>query len=820
MAKWIEYLLKKKPADEDMLMLEDAESHNNKRVSFSGIADWLIEKMKKNNLISGALRFKGSSSYAALPGKGAAENDYYYCSDGDGTHGPGYYAWNGSSWIWIGNNDKGIDKSLKVEGAAAEAAATGEAIASLKEDIGNTGIDYVNYNITKDFFVNVDDVIVSSGGFGYSNLIAVNNGDEVHIIAAGASNFVQMIGAYNAELKRINFMKSNGAELQDYFLKIDDENIKFVRVSYDLSKPCRFFILNSYNNKNLLKQIDEIQDQVDSQNDKIQNQINDIHNSFGKQPSIFALKNCDKNVLNTMNDFLETIEYIGAEGEYKDPKITMMFLVSNEKYKSLFVNVMFYDQDAISTIQLNADITEKSLYTIEKDNIKMILNGTAILAFEAPEQRYMIQQQSYGNSGYGVHFRNDDKYISGNAIKNQTLSEEKLSNELLEKINASKTLLTGKNIVTICDSLGTSGIWQEKLAELTGCIFSKDLNAICSAGGTKTLSESNQCGQYRAKRLVEQKDIIPDIILIENVNDSDNANWGECTDEPYFNISREKLEINPLASKEHAEQFFVNNFSDIMNNNAPVVGGAIGIPYTVSNAILLRITGTPTSSGDVGITLANEGLYRYISVSTENSIENIVDKIVEYNWTAYDAVKIGTDSVLFIPISTGYTPSIRIINDCGITSIAMENQSGNAYYYRYFVSHNIQDWKSANKWIEKPSLDSIYKGLIEYLQYNFPKAIIYWFIPATWNVNVNDESLYRADGSIDYDKVLSTKTYGIEIFEKQVEVCNYYKIPTLDIRQEACLTPENLTTFMNSGNVHPKDAAYERWGETLARMLT
>lgn len=149
MAKWIEYLLKKKPADEDMLMLEDAETHNNKRVSFSGIADWLIEKMKKNNLISGALRFKGSSAYAALPGKGAAENDYYYCTDGDGTHGPGYYAWNGSSWIWIGNNDKGIDKSLKVEGAAAEAAATGEAIASLKEDL-------VTLEATKDGTVTVE----------------------------------------------------------------------------------------------------------------------------------------------------------------------------------------------------------------------------------------------------------------------------------------------------------------------------------------------------------------------------------------------------------------------------------------------------------------------------------------------------------------------------------------------------------------------------------------------------------------------------------------------------------------------------------------
>ena len=145
MPKWIEYVLKKKPADEDMLMLEDAESKSNKRVPFSGIADWLIEKMKKNNLISGALRFKGSSAYAALPGKGAAENDYYYCSDGNGTNGPGYYAWNGSAWIWIGNNDKGIDKSLKVEGAAAEAAATGEAIALLNETLGDISGNVNNF---------------------------------------------------------------------------------------------------------------------------------------------------------------------------------------------------------------------------------------------------------------------------------------------------------------------------------------------------------------------------------------------------------------------------------------------------------------------------------------------------------------------------------------------------------------------------------------------------------------------------------------------------------------------------------------------------
>lgn len=185
MPKWIEYVLKKKPADEDMLMLEDAESKSNKRVSFSGIADWLIEKMKKNNLISGALRFKGSSSYAALPGKGAAENDYYYCTDGDGTHGPGYYAWNGSSWIWIGNNDKGIDKSLKVEGAAAEAAATGEAIASLKEDLDVLGGKYVGQKISFEdgIYINTETrKIQTQDYFSLSYPIKVLSGTSVTVI--------------------------------------------------------------------------------------------------------------------------------------------------------------------------------------------------------------------------------------------------------------------------------------------------------------------------------------------------------------------------------------------------------------------------------------------------------------------------------------------------------------------------------------------------------------------------------------------------------------------------------------------------------------
>ena len=284
MAKWIEYLLKKKPADEDMLMLEDAETHNNKRVSFSGIADWLIEKMKKNNLISGALRFKGTAAYADLPGKGAAENDYYYCTDGDGTHGSGYYAWNGSSWIWIGNNDKGIDKSLKVEGAAAEAAATGEAIASLKEDISGLledsyehvqetwceGIQRelyttsifsgfaTSWEITEDKYVNAIyfkvrtrdtniteiRVRIENGDFSFEKSISVNIGTEMTEVCFPVNHFVPKgtvwIGIAANKICTYMHVSTSTSYLYHYWVNGDMDNLS--NLKQDMGSAKKLYI--------------------------------------------------------------------------------------------------------------------------------------------------------------------------------------------------------------------------------------------------------------------------------------------------------------------------------------------------------------------------------------------------------------------------------------------------------------------------------------------------------------------------------------------------------------------------------------------------
>lgn len=166
MPKWLEYAKKNQPSDNDLMMIEDVAANANKRLEFSGLADWIIEKLKKNNVISGALKFKGSSAYASLP-TNPKQNDYYYSPDGNGTDGAGYYAWNGAAWIFIGNNDKGVDSTFTVEGAAADSKAVGDKFAkvdsetaSLKEDL-----DYEKTKIEHDLPSFKDDISTYSYKF-------------------------------------------------------------------------------------------------------------------------------------------------------------------------------------------------------------------------------------------------------------------------------------------------------------------------------------------------------------------------------------------------------------------------------------------------------------------------------------------------------------------------------------------------------------------------------------------------------------------------------------------------------------------------------
>lgn len=243
MPNWTDYTKKQQPSDNDIMMIEDVDANVNKRLEFSGLADWIVEKLKKNNVISGALKFKGSSAYASLP-TNPEQNDYYYSPDGNGTDGAGYYAWDGTAWIFIGNNDKGVDSTFTVEGAAADSKAVGDKFAkvdsetaSLKEDLDNDSgglIKVTSKNLfnhekatngvqyyASDLKIHVNDKMTTT------DFIEIFPGEKLYFFNKNLAKFVADVAVQFDALK--NPIENSGEEAISNIT--GKENASFIRLS-------------------------------------------------------------------------------------------------------------------------------------------------------------------------------------------------------------------------------------------------------------------------------------------------------------------------------------------------------------------------------------------------------------------------------------------------------------------------------------------------------------------------------------------------------------------------------------------------------------
>lgn len=415
----------------------------------------------------------------------------------------------------------------------------------------------------------------------------------------------------------------------------------------------------------------------------------------------------------------------------------------------------------------------------------------------------------------------EDSFIIADRYGNVILRINEDGVEFVSKMG-SEHFLYNKVLVTLCDSLGTASQWQSRLAKITGAIYDKNKNDYhFSYGGTATLNQSHLCGQDRAK-LIAEDGIIPDVILVENVNDANfvNTNLGSNTDEAFFKTSQTLLSITTQESTEAADDYWNNNFSSIVGNITPSVGSVLGVPFTQTNAVKLTITGAAVSSGNFGILLNGTGAgMQYITVSAGDSVASIIAKIYEYAWNGY--VCTYNDNVItFTPTSSSLSATITIsAGGTGITYTSATSQEGTNAIWKYFNGHDVSKWTDPDYWTDNISLWSAWKGLVEYLQAQFPSAYIYWLIPKTYSFDYTSSIYCRADGSINYDKVLAEKTYGTTLFTNQIAFCNYYQIPYIDLRYESCITPGNLSTFINVGNVHPKQIAFDRWADVIKKLM-
>lgn len=407
---------------------------------------------------------------------------------------------------------------------------------------------------------------------------------------------------------------------------------------------------------------------------------------------------------------------------------------------------------------------------------------------------------------------------------------DKNGNEVLADYAATHWMANSP-FFTICDSLGTNGVFAEKLAEFTSGIFDSEKNVDptypISEGGTRTLYNNQIHGQMRAVNMVKQGIVNPKVIFIENINDLGlvENNSGTPSDFPFMWLQDY---IYPGIFDDYAS---VPVFSTAMLQSVDAadrkIGTAFILQYYTSAVKNLAITGQASADGNITITVG--GTPYNVAVLTSDSIEDIVAKIVEIDFTDYED-EINENGISVDFTTTGVSSVAFDAGTTGITaSITDGNQTIGRKTYYFFSKDPGTDWENTAKWTYygQITLWSAYKGLIEYLKSVYPDAILYWLIPTRYSIRWTpsdpyyDSNLFYPDGSpnIDYYETTSGGSIYQMLVNLQTQVCERYGITPLDMTKHSNISLSNIERFYPEGNVHPLTAGYERWAETIFKLI-
>ena len=414
----------------------------------------------------------------------------------------------------------------------------------------------------------------------------------------------------------------------------------------------------------------------------------------------------------------------------------------------------------------------------------------------------------------------------------------------IEIVNGeTKGFFTGKNLYTLCDSLGTAGVWQNRLCELTGMTFDNTLNTDkfypISVGGTQTGIFEDGCGLQRSLNLVKLKeDHQIDVVFIENINDYTKASGsmaGDINDVPWMLHDKRFIDEDIYENPASVISFWNDNFNSIVS----------GIEQKLGTALMFRIGGSSTAYKISILSKATEngsliigvgGITFNVEVTKEMSVEDIVDKIVEWQYTSgWTDVKTSSSSVTWNYYTKNEDKKVTFnTSNTGISfRIETNNQSDSDAEYnseiksisliaKCFVGNDLSKWNDSSFWklSTEISLVSAYKGMLEFLKKELPNALIYWLLAPRYSIKRSGAEYIRPDGSFDILKFneIEGNTFN-KLIDIQKEVCALYNIPTVDVISKSNINLSNIFTFYPENNVHPLNTGYNRWGESISRQI-
>lgn len=467
------------------------------------------------------------------------------------------------------------------------------------------------------------------------------------------------------------------------------------------------------------------------------------------------------------------------------------------------------DSHAPSTKLLKTELDKKQIKLKAGDNITINPDGT-ISASLAGGTTQVASEVSYTN-----------------ADGSKTNVQAKLTE--LEKVNN----LHGKVVWTLGDSL-CHNTWQEYFKQISGCEWYADLNIKSdkpiSWGGTTSIPESDDGTQARALNLVSYKDIYPiDYVLIENVNDKNRLNRvsriGTIEDIPFMRSKNVVVKL-PVSTQSEIETYVKENLATIIEDvdvSERKSGTILSFPYSGGGYICgskITFSGSVLNDGVISITWNNQVFAT--EVTKGMSIDDVINEIIKWSFGAGVTDSNNGDNSMSIYLYK--ETDMRVTNvDCGGTGLSatIQDSQGGGSVVRFFIGHSSSEWSDIANWTDNISLYSAYKGLIEYLQRELPSTKICFFTPYSMSVDFNSNDYKNADGTWSKDKFINSSAYQQQetLRELQKNVCERYNIEYLDLVRLCGIDICNMEYFFKSNNVHPKATGYNRYAETIYKLL-
>lgn len=383
-----------------------------------------------------------------------------------------------------------------------------------------------------------------------------------------------------------------------------------------------------------------------------------------------------------------------------------------------------------------------------------------------------------------------------------------------------------KDMVGICmgDSHAVRRLqWIPRIFEKIGATYDADT-------ATTVVGAANETGAgyeayadsllAQAVRAVEQyqngKQI--DLIIMDNVHYVASGNINDAFPLKIKNIIN--LGQQSIAYI-NADTWFNNNIQTILNGRTPTLGTVV---YAKLENTKYRLTfsGTP-QVGEMIVTV--DGHAFNAIVESGDTLAQVVQKLGIWSFGDYTD---WTNSIDGNSIDLTYKgtatqiPVPTISLNAGTTGLTMSQTTQSTYtdYRRYLQSYNINDWLDSSKWVRISNWFgySALKGVYETLLDGIPNVTIICVALPCYGITTGQFSTgLGGDMKAFYDSAFySSNRARATTF---MEAGKYYNVKVVDVEKLCGLSLSNWFTFNPSGDVHPNQAGYNRWADTIIKEM-